>query len=126
MQVDSTGSAQRSQSATSVVGFSLLQTGRRRMLEAPRETQHWDSMETDIVSHMLWDAPWVDAGEPCRSLVHAYRAMNHTQTGDSPGSSFGVMDRHRLKVHGSHTKRHFIFSKLNWGGETDCSVRTSF
>lgn len=118
VQVDSTGSAQRSQSATSVVGFSLLQTGRRRMLEAPRETQHWDSMETDIVSHMLWDAPWVDAGEPCRSLVHAYRAMNHTQTGDSPGgSSFGVMDRHRLKVRQwfTHTKRHFIFSKTEKG-----------
>lgn len=81
-------SAQRSHATTSIVGFDLLSTGRRRLLEdeEPEDTL-LDSEEAILVNHMLWNASWIHAGEPCRSLVHAYR-VNETM---------GVMDRYQLK-----------------------------
>ena len=61
--------------------------------------------------HMLWNASWAHAGEPCRSLVHTYRALNddddqgNNTTSSSSTPSFGVMDRHYLKVR-THTHTH--------------------
>ena len=51
-QVDSSGGTQRSHSATSVVGFDMLQTGRRRraLLAAPPQTsQYWDTQASFLL-----------------------------------------------------------------------------
>ena len=73
-----------SSSHASVVGFKLLSTG-RRLLSMDYSAEGVVAMEdeNEMVEHMLWNASWAAAGEPCRSLVHAHR-INETM---------GVMDR---------------------------------
>ena len=90
-KVDTSGGVQRSHATTSIVGFDLIATGRRRLLEDDDEYDNsmMDSEEAILVNDMLWNASWSHAGEPCRSLVHAYRFDN--------GSMGGVMDRYHLK-----------------------------
>jgi hypothetical protein len=92
-KIESTGSVQRSHSASAVVGFEMLATGRRR-----RRSRHLlgfeeeDTEEEDrMVHYMLYNASWdADAaGEVCRDLVHDYRVTG--------GESRSVMDRHFLK-----------------------------
>ena len=59
---------------------------------------------------MLWNASWAHAGEPCSNLVHTYRALND---GDDTSPSFGVMDRHYLKVrtHNAHIMAFYSLKK---------------
>lgn len=78
----------------SVVGFNILSTGRRRRRLLGIGRSYWspsndleeDEDDAGLAHYMLWNASWVAAGEPCRSLVHAYRS-------DDNGRNIGVMDR---------------------------------
>jgi hypothetical protein len=87
-KIESTGSVQRSHSASAVVGFDMLATGRRRHLLAFEEEEDNNDEEDRVIHYMLYNASW-DA-DVCRDLVHDYRV-----TGG--GESRSVMDRHFLK-----------------------------
>lgn len=115
-RVDSSGGVQRSQASASIVGFTILATGRRLLQQsyhpsldqqkAAIELQEVIELQEAIAQYMLWNASWAGTGELCQALVHAYRSSS-TPTLSS------IMDRHALKqcVHwrmaGNETIRRF-------------------
>jgi len=113
-RVDTSGGTQRISAGTAVVGFRFISSRRlvrrRRSLLAVDtgnlELDGEGSMYTDeeasaassemsMVQYLLWNASWIHSGQPCTSLVHAYRVSSHPTNQGS--HSFSVMDRHVLK-----------------------------
>lgn len=120
-KVDSSGGVQRSSSATSVVGFELLATGRRRrrtLLEISDSVVD-DVEEADLVKYLLYNASWTTSGEVCRSLVYAYRSS--TSSGNQQLTS--VLDRHYLKecLH-NRLVTNYTINLYNWTLAPDDSI----
>lgn len=100
-RVDTSGGTQRISAATAIVGFDFVTSGiGRRLLtssnqDLPENNTFMSELDTVIsnkIRYMLWNASWSSSGEPCSSLVHAYRLSSPSQY-----QSTSIMDRHMLK-----------------------------